>query len=106
MTAARKVINDNAAAYRYVRNSGRITFDAKITSFPAGAHVRYKKLIDSDYKDYSAPTDIPRVTLELATWDFEFSKDGCTDKPSRRIDPYEDTQPEISVEFRNCKGTR
>lgn len=104
--SVRKTISDNANAYKYVKKSGRITFDARISSFPDGARIRYKKRIDSDFKDYSMPTDIPKVTLELATWVFEFRKDGCTDKPTKEIDPYEDTDPDISVEFLHCKGAR
>ena len=103
-TAVRKVITDNSAAYKYVRDTGRITFDAELTSVPPGARIRYKKLIDDVYQDYSSPTDVPHATFELATWIFVFHKDGCTDEPAARIDPYEDTNPDISVEFNHCKG--
>jgi hypothetical protein len=99
----KKVISDNKSAYKYIRDSGRITFDAQFTSTPTGAFVRYRKLIDSEYKDYGAPTNVPNVSLDLATWVFEFRKDNCSDTPQTRIiDPYEDTHPNVSVEFRNC----
>jgi len=102
--SVRKTMHDNEAAYKYVAKSGRVTFDARLSSVPTGAYVRYKKLIDNDFKDYSAPTDVPKVTLELATWIFEFRKDGCGEKPIiRRIDPYDDANPDISVEFSQCK---
>ena len=100
-TAVRKTIADNTAVYKYVSTTGRISFDARFSSVPTGATVKYKKVIEDDYKDYSAPTDVPKVTLELAAWQFLFHMDGCTDRP-RRIDPWNDTTPDISVEFGRC----
>jgi hypothetical protein len=43
------------------------------------------------------------ASFELATWIFKFHKDGCTDEPSLRIDPYQDIDPNISVEFTHCR---
>lgn len=102
-TAVWRTIRDNAAAYKYIRNTGRITFDARISSFPPGARIQYKKVADQLYEDYSSLTPVDKASFELATWLFRFHKDGCTDEPNLRIDPYEDTTPEISVEFENCK---
>jgi len=104
-TAVRKTIADNAAVYKYVSTTGRISFDARFSSVPTGATVKYKKVIEDDYKDYSAPTDVPKVTPELAAWQFLFHMDGCTDQP-RRIDPWNDTTPDISVEFGRCATKR
>jgi hypothetical protein len=102
-TAVWRTIRDNASAYKYIRNTGRITFDAALTSFPSGARIRYKKVADLVYEDYSSLTPVENASFELATWIFKFHKDGCADEPSLRIDPYEDTAPDISVEFTNCK---
>lgn len=101
--AVRKVISDNAAAYRYIKNTGRITFDAELTSVPTGARIQYRKIIDSQFEDYSSPTDVPHATFELATWVFKFQKFGCKDEHLVRIDPYEDYHPDISVEFNDCR---
>jgi hypothetical protein len=104
VTAVRKTINDNAAAYKYIKNSGRITFDAMLESYPSDAQIKYKKLIDDTFQDYSGHTKVEKATFELATWIFEFHKDGCTDEPVVRIDPYEDMQPDVYVEFNHCHG--
>ena len=103
-TAVSQVLKDNSAAYKYVKTSGRATFDARLTSRPAGARISYKKLVDDDYKDFSSPTNVPFATFELATWDFKFHKEGCEDEPVLRIDPYQDTHPDISVEFTHCRA--
>ena len=104
--AVLKVIKDNIAAYLYVEKSGRITFDAQLTSYPPGARISYRKAIDDEnsYIDYSMPTNIEKATFDLATWVFKFHKDGCADDQIRRIDPYEDTEPNVSVEFNHCRG--
>lgn len=99
-----RVILDNASAYRYVKESGRITFDAELRSVPPGARIIYKKLIDTQFADYSSPTDVPHATFELAWWIFKFHKDGCTDDQVVRVNPYEDTHPIVSVEFSHCRG--
>ena len=103
-TAVWNLIRDNISAYKYIKDSGRITFNARITSFPTGARIQYKKLIDDVFQDYSSPTDVSNASFELATWIFKFHKDDCKDEPVLRINPYEDTDPEISVEFMHCEG--
>jgi hypothetical protein len=104
--AVLKVIKDNIAAYRYVKDSGRITFDAQLTSYPPGARISYRKATDGEnsYLDYSSPTNVAKATFELRSWVFKFHKDGCADDQIRRIDPYEDTEPNVSVEFNHCRG--
>ncbi len=104
--AVKKLIDDNSAAYKYISKTGRITFTARIRSVPNGAQILYKKLIDDAYKDFSGATDIDRVELELATWIFTFRKEGCSDQPTKRIDPYDDTGPDIAVEFTHCRMKR
>jgi hypothetical protein len=103
VVAVRQVVGDNAAAYRDVKTSGRITFEAQLESTPPGAVVKYKKLIDEDYKDYANPTNITDATLELATWTFKFIKAGCTDQPVKVIDPYQNIHPDVTVYFSNCR---
>jgi hypothetical protein len=97
-------IKDNLKAYKYVKDTNRITFSAQLMSYPTGARVSYKKVIDEDYRDYSSPTNVTNASFELATWIFKFHKDGCTDVPALRVDPYEDSQPVVSVEFMHCRG--
>jgi len=97
-----QTIKEHIAAYIRVKSTGRITFDAVLLSFPPGARIRYKKVVDDGYFDYSSPTDVSRAEFELSRWDFIFIKDGCKDQPLR-IDPYEEKEPvTISVEL-NCK---
>jgi hypothetical protein len=104
VTAVWQTIKDNIAAYLFVKNNNRVTFKAQIKSFPAGARVRYRKIIDTVYSDYSSPTDVAHAEFELATWEFKFEKSGCKDAV-RHIDPYQETEPvEISAELLHCKG--
>jgi hypothetical protein len=101
--AVKKPIGDNAAAYRLVSDTGRITFDASISSYPDGAHIQYKMALEKDYLTYSSQTNVPHVSLELATWDFKFRSDRCRDDQYFTLDPYRDSDRRISVEFRDCK---
>jgi len=99
----RGTISDNESAYRIVKETGRITFDAELSSSPKGAHIFYKKLVDDSYSDYSGMTDIQKASFELATWNFKFHKDGCTDEPVWQLNPYQDTRRQVYVEFVNCR---
>jgi hypothetical protein len=103
--ATRDTLKDNRAAYQRAKD-GMLTFEARIISHPDGARISYKKLIDADFRDYSSPTDVQSATFELATWIFVFHLEGCSDVPSRRIDPYDDPRPRISVEFNHCDAKR
>ncbi len=100
--AVHNVIGDNQAAYQLIAANGEAIFHARITSVPTGARIRYKKLIDDEYEDYSKPTDVPDATFELATTLFVFQKDGCKDDGPVRINPYEDTHPVIVGKL-HCK---
>jgi hypothetical protein len=100
--AVHSVIADNQAAYQVIAANGQAIFHARITSVPAGARIRYKKLIDDDYEDYSKPTDVPDATFELATTLFIFQKEGCKNDGVVRINPYQDAHPEI-VGNLHCK---
>jgi hypothetical protein len=94
-------LTDNAAAYKYVRTTGRLTFDATLKSLPTGASVQYREVLDSEFTDYSSLTNISGATFELATYIFKFSKAGCADR-KLRINPYQDPHPDIEVEFNDC----
>jgi hypothetical protein len=100
--AVHNVIGDNQAAYQLVAANGEAIFHARLTTVPTGARIRYKKLIDDEYEDYSKPTDVPDATFELATTLFVFHMDGCNDDGPVRINPYEDTQPDIVGKL-HCK---
>jgi len=99
----RGTISDNKSAYRIVKETGRITFDATLSSYPVGAHILYKKLVDDSYSDYSGLTNVEKASFELATWNFKFHKEGCTDEPVWQLNPYEDTLRQVYVEFVNCR---
>jgi len=99
-----QTIKDNIAAYKFIRDNGRVQFHAAFRSFPPDASIQYKKLIDDTFADYSKHTDIPDAEFDLATWMFKFHHPDCKDEPVLRIDPYQDTDPEISVEFMHCRG--
>lgn len=104
VSAVWQTIKDNIAAYLFVKNNNRITFNAQIKSYPTGARIRYRKMIDNVYSDYSTPTDVPHAEFELATWELKFEKSGCKDAASH-IDPYQETEPvNISAELLHCKG--
>ena len=100
--AVHTVIGDNQAAYQLIAANGRAIFHARITSVPSDARIRYRKLIDDDYTDYSKTTDVPDAIFELATTLFAFEKDGCKDDVPVRINPYEDTNPYIVGKL-HCK---
>ena len=103
----RSTMRDNRAAYRILKDTGRLTFPAVLTTHPTGAHIFYKKLIDDDYTDYSGVTDV-QASLELATWSFKFHLQGCTDE-IRQINPFnevfDDQHPvEVTAGFEHCRG--
>jgi hypothetical protein len=64
----------------------------------------YRQAIETeaDVKVFSRRTDIDNEELTLATFVFMFQKDECKDKPVRTVDPYSDTHPNVSVEFKQC----
>jgi hypothetical protein len=98
-----EVLKRTVLAYLHVRDTGRITFNAQLRSSPPGARIRYKKLVDPYFIDYSSPTDVSNAAFELATWDFEFHHVNCRDRPTLRIDPYEDARPNVYVIFHHCR---
>jgi hypothetical protein len=102
----RSTISGNKAAYRLVKDTGRLTFPAVLTSHPTGAHILYKKLIDDDYSDYSGLTDV-KASFELATWNFIFRLEGCADEV-RQINPFnevfdEQHPVEVTAGFEHCR---
>lgn len=103
--ATKSTINDNAAAYGVVNSTGkpgRPEFHAQFESLPTGATIYYRQAILTQFNVWSSKTDTSGADFELATFVFKFHKDGCDDEPVRTIDPYSDTHPNISVEFKRC----
>ena len=101
----RHLIRDNEKAYSIVKDTGQPKFHARLSSYPMGARITYKNALDSQYMDYSSPTNVSWATFDLAYWDFKFHKDDCPDDQFRRINPYEENDPaDISVEFHRCKS--
>jgi hypothetical protein len=101
--AVKKTVGDNAGAYSYISETGRTTFDASVSSHPDGAQIQYKMALESGYLTYSSQTNVPHISLELATWDFKFHSDRCRDEQYFTLDPYRDSERRISVEFKDCK---
>jgi hypothetical protein len=102
VTAVRSVMGDNKAVYNTVK-SGRVNTVVSITSHPTGAHIQYRYSYETTYRDYSALTDVQRAKLELVSYTFKFHKDGCTDEPVFQLDPYEDPDPVVDIEFQGCR---
>jgi hypothetical protein len=100
--ATKQSIDDNAAAYRVVSSTGRVVFHARFSSLPTGATIYYRQAIEPDFQVWSSPTEVKDAELSLATFVFKFHKDGCDDEPVVTVDPYADTNPYVSVEFRRC----
>jgi hypothetical protein len=101
----RSVVDDNASAYGIVDSTGkpsRPEFHAQFMSIPTGATLYYRQAILPDFKMWSSETNIAGADFELATFVFKFHKDECEDEPVRTVDPYEDTHPIVSVEFKRC----
>ena len=100
--ATKQSIDDNAAAYRVVSSTGRPVFHVRFASQPTGATIYYRQAIMPDFQMWSSPTEVHDAELTLATFIFKFHKDGCDDEPVVTVDPYNDTNPDVSVEFRRC----
>jgi hypothetical protein len=102
--AVKQTVNDNASAYGIVNSTGRAVFHVQFTTIPTGATVSYRQAIqtEADVKSFSRLTDIQDEELPLATFVFMFHTDVCKDEPVRTIDPYSDTHPNVSVEFKRC----
>ena len=100
--ATKETIDDNASAYRVVSSTGRAVFHVRFTSQPTGATIYYRQAIVPEFQTWSSPTDVADAELTLATFVFKFHRDGCDDEPVVTIDPYNDTRPDVSVEFKRC----
>ena len=89
-------------AYKIINSTGRALFHAQFMSFPTGATLYYRQAILPDFNVWSSKTNISDAEFELATFVFKFHKDDCEDEPVVTIDPYDDTHPIVSVEFKRC----
>ena len=102
VTAVRSVMGDNKAVYNTAK-SGRVNTVVSITSHPTGAHIQYRYSYETNYRDYSALTDVQRAQFELVSYTFKLHKDGCTDEPVFQLDPYQDPDPKVDIEFQGCR---
>ena len=100
--ATKETVDDNADAYKIINSTGRALFHAQFMSFPTGATLYYRQAILPDFNVWSSKTNISDAEFELATFVFKFHKDDCEDEPVVTIDPYDDTHPIVSVEFKRC----
>lgn len=95
-------VKDNSSAYKIVNATGEAKFHIKLGSQPPGATVKYRQVILPDYTDLSRKTNMADEEFSLATSVFKFHKDSCEDEPVVTIDPYNDREPDITVEFKRC----
>lgn len=102
--AVKQSISDNASAYDIVKDTNRPTplFHARFSSLPTGATLFYRQAIEPEFQRWSKITEISGADFDLATFVFKFHKDECEDEPVRTVEPYSDTHPDISVEFKRC----
>jgi hypothetical protein len=71
-------------------------------SIPAGARVAYRRTTQPDFADYPTPTDVTIATFPMAYLLFRFHKDNCGDDQFLRINPWENPNAPIKVEFTKC----
>jgi hypothetical protein len=101
--SVKSTLGDNASAYKTVQTTGRATFHAQFESIPTGATLYYRQAIEPDFSTWSKTTNISGADFTLATFVFKFQLDNCDDEPVRTINPYENTNPDVSVEFKKCR---
>ena len=100
--AVSHLVEDNAKAYRYVEETGGATFTTALMSIPAGARVTYRRTTQTDFTDYPTPTDVTIATFPMAYLLFRFHKENCGEDQFLRIDPWDNPNAPIKVEFTKC----
>ena len=103
-TAVKSLVEDNASAYKIVKVRGsQPKFHATFESRPDGATLYYRPEFDPNFQTWSKPTNIDDADFPLGWYVFKFHRDDCQDEPVRTINPNENVNPDISVEFVRCK---
>ena len=100
--AVSHLVDDNAKAYRYVEETGGAMFTTALMSIPPGARVAYRRTTQPDFADYPTPTDVTIATFPMAYLLFRFHKENCGDDQFLRIDPWDNPNATIKVEFTKC----
>jgi hypothetical protein len=103
-TGVKSLVEENASTYRVVKARGsHPTFHATFESHPDGATLYYRPEFDPNFQTWSKPTDIDGADFPIGWYVFKFHRDDCLDEPVRTINPGENTNPDVSVEFVRCK---
>jgi hypothetical protein len=103
-TGVKSLVEDNASTYKIVKVRGsQPKFHATFESQPDGATLYYRPEFDPNFQTWSKPTNIYGADLPLGWYVFKFHRDDCQDEPVRTINPNENVDPDISVEFVRCK---
>jgi hypothetical protein len=93
----------NQLAYDEVANTGSLTFDLKVNSFPPGAVVSYGRRGDSVLQHLQDPTNSEIAGLPYALWIVRFEERGYTAE-QREHNPFTDKNHVITVDLRSEKG--
>jgi hypothetical protein len=100
----KSLVEDNASTYKIVKVRGsQPKFHATFESRPDGATLYYRPEFDPNFQTWSKPTNIDGADFPLGWYVFKFHRDDCQDEPVRTINPNENVNPDISVEFVRCK---
>jgi len=100
--AVSRLVEDNAKAYRYVEETGGATFTTALMSIPAGARVAYRRTTQPNFTDYPTPTNVSIATFPMAYLLFRFHNENCGRDQFLRIDPWDNPNAPITVEFTKC----
>ena len=96
--ATLRPLEANVLAYNTAAESASLTFDLKVTSTPAGAHISYWRRGDPSHQNYSEPTTALISSLPLAKWFFRLEKPGY--KPAEReYNPYQSSEHVLHVDL-------
>jgi hypothetical protein len=104
VTGVKSLVQDNSSTYKTVKvQGGQPKFHATFESHPDGATLYYRPEFEPNFQTWAKPTNIDGADLPLGWYVFKFHRDDCQDEPVRTIDPNENVNPDISVEFARCK---
>jgi hypothetical protein len=95
----------NQLAYNTVADTGSLTFNLKVNSFPPGAVVSYGRRGDSSFEHLQDPTNSEIQGLPYAIWIVRFEEPGF-DSEQREHNPFTDKNHVMTVELRAEKTKR